>query len=139
MAPQPCQRNTRLNQIAPLAVNRQDDSQQGNLPFRGGIHVVFIKGALSQETVLHDFGNEQDQALCVGQHIRPDQFDNLLESVFALEQGQGFRTQFAPVRGLLLPPPAHIFHILGIGAQPVNRRIMTGVGEFGIEGPRSSG
>ena len=48
------------NPIPAFAVEREDDSQQGDLPLRRGIHVVFVKGALGEETILHDFGDEQD-------------------------------------------------------------------------------
>ncbi len=91
------------NQLPAFAVKRQDDSQQSDLPFRRAIHVLFVKGALGQETVLHDFGDEQDQALRVGQDVRPDQFDDLLEAFLALEERQRFGAQFAPIGRTAFP------------------------------------
>ena len=97
-------RHALLNQVPALAVERQNHAQERNLPLRRAVHVIFVKGALGEKTVLHDLGDEKDQALRIGQHIRPDELDDLLQPVLPLEERQRLGAQFDPVGSLFLPP-----------------------------------
>ena len=76
--------------------------------------------------------------LRIRQHVRPDQLYDLLETVLALEQRHRLGAHLAPVGRLLFPPGAHVLHILGIGMQPVDGRIMPRVGQLGVERPEAA-
>jgi hypothetical protein len=86
-----------LDDRAGAAVQRHDQPQQGQLPVGMAVHVLLVERALRQEPVLQDLGGQQHHALRIGQDVRTDQLDDLLQAVFALQDLDGFLAQFAPL------------------------------------------
>ena len=73
-------------------VEMQDQFEHTNLFVNARIGVYVFERALLQKPLAQQAGGLQDQALIIGQGIRPDQLDDLLQVTLALEDGS------APVR-----------------------------------------
>jgi len=79
----------------------------------------------------------EDEALGVGQRVRADELDHLLEPDLLLQQLHYLNTVGKPFGAdLSLPPDHHLIEVLGVAVEPGDSRIVAGVGQLAIQGVR---
>ena len=118
-----------------LFVDRHDDLEERHLLFGGAVHVHGVEGALLEEPVLQQLGDEEHEALLVGKHVRAHQPHDLLKLVLPLEDVQGRLSHLGPPRVHLLPPTPDVRDVFAVAGKPVDGGVVTGTREARVQGP----
>ena len=118
----------------------QDDLHHQLLLLKRYISVLRVEGVLLQQTDTDDSRGLDDELLVIGKHIGADQLDDLHQGVFLLKQRAGTVAVFDKLLSeVLLEPRVEVVEVLAVAVNPVDRGIVSCIGERLIERPEYAG